>query len=104
MVKVRNIEGVLITAESYGELLKAVKNEANNYEGFQPKITIVDGNRAILYHDEIVDELAPPWAERFCAECGNYDWGRGCPFRSGHITLKMNACEHFTIEIREATK
>ena len=101
MVKVKGIEGVIIEAESYGELLKAIDSESRNYEGFKPSMTIIDEHRAIIYHREIVDELeeSKPWDGRFCCECGNYDWGRGCPHKQGHITLKMNACKHFTIEI-----
>ena len=100
MVKVRGIEGVLITADSYSELLKAINNEISNYEGYDPSMSIVDEHRAIIYHGEIVDELSEnPFSGRVCAECGNYDWGRGCPYKEGHITLKMDACHHFTIEI-----
>ena len=101
MVKVRGIEGVLIKADSYSELLKAINNEVSNYEGYEPSMTIIDEHRAIVYHSEIVDELAEPnpWDGRYCCECGNYKWGRGCCFKEGHITLKMEACHNFTIEI-----
>ena len=100
MVRVRGIEGVLITAESYAELLKAINNEVMNYEGFQPSMTIVDEKRAIVYHGEIPEEKPEPWSDRYCCECGEYEWGRGCPYREGHVTLKMNACHHFTIELK----
>lgn len=101
MVKVRGIEGVLITADSYSELLKAINNEISNYEGFEPSMTIVDEHRAIIYHREIVDELAEEaWSGRKCCECTEYDWGRGCPYRDGHVTLMMPACSHFTVEYK----
>lgn len=101
MVRVRGIEGVLITAESYAELLKAIKNEVANYEGFQPSMTIVDEKKAIVYHNEIPNEIPEePWASRYCCECGEYDWGRGCPFKEGRVTLMMNACHHFTVELK----
>lgn len=102
MVRVRGIEGVLITADSYKELLKAISNEVDNYEGFNPGMTIIDEHRAIIYHNEIAEEIPfddHPGVGRVCAECGNYDWGKGCPYREGHITLKMDACHHFTVEI-----
>ena len=101
MVKVKSIEGVLITAGSYAELLKAISNEVDNYEGFEPNMTILDEKRAIIYHSEIVDELAEPnpWDHRYCCECGYYDWVGKCPHREGHITLKMDACHHFTVVI-----
>lgn len=100
MVKVKSIEGVLITADGYAELLKAISNEVDNYEGFKPAMTIIDETRAIVYHNEIVEETTcEEWSDRYCCECGNYDWGRGCPYREGRITLKMNACHHFTIEV-----
>lgn len=100
-VKVRSIEGVIITADSYNELLKAVKNELANYEGFEPNADFLTNRKAIIYHDEIeeFEEEPKPWKDRYCCECGHYDWGRGCPYREGHITLKMNSCHNFTVEI-----
>ena len=101
MVTVRGIEGVLITAESYAVLLKAIKNEVANYDGFQPSMTIVDEKRAIVYHREIPDEVPEePWANRFCCECTEYDMRGGCPFKEGRVALMMNACHHFTIELK----
>lgn len=105
MVKVKGVEGVLITADSYTELIKAVKNEFDNYDGFEPKAKFLNEREAIVYHDEIIEDVPPAeWEGRYCCECTEYDWGKGCPYREGHITLKMDACEHFTIEIKEATK
>ena len=102
MVKITGIEGSLIKADDYASLIKAISNEVDNYEGFNPQIAIVDDRRAIIYHDEITEEVPfadEPWAERVCCECGHYEWGKGCPYKDGHITLKMDACHHFTIEV-----
>lgn len=103
MVKVTGIEGVLITADRYSELTKAVQNESENYEGFEPKIRFLSEREAIVFHDAIMEEEAEkePWHDRYCCECGHYEWGRGCPYKEGRITLKMDACHHFTVEIRE---
>lgn len=102
MTKVRSIEGVLITADSFKELLKAISNEVDNYEGYHPAMTIVDEKRAIIYHDEVKEEVPfEEWNGRYCCECGHYIWGRGCPYKEGHITLKMDACSNFTIELDE---
>lgn len=101
MVKVKGIEGVLITADSYIELLKAVKNESDNYEGFTPKAKFLTESQAIVYHDEIIDELSEPWEGRKCCECAEHEWNNGCAYRAGRVTLMMDACEHFTIEIKE---
>lgn len=104
MVRIKSIEGVLITADDYASLIKAIGNELDNYEGFQPKFAIVDEHNAVIYHDEITEEIPvveEPWMGRHCCECGEYDWGRGCPYREGHVTLLMDACHHFTVEIRE---
>ena len=101
MVKIKGIEGVLITAENYKELLKAVNNEIDNYDGFQPSMTYVDEHKAIIYHGEIPEDVpSEEWETRKCCECGNYDWGRGCPYREGRVALMMNACHHFTIELK----
>lgn len=99
MVRIKSIEGVLITADDYASLIKAIGNEVDNYEGFQPKIAIADEHNAIIYHDEIKDENTEPWADRYCCECGHYEWGKGCPYKDGRITLKMDACHNFTVEI-----
>lgn len=101
MVKVVGIEGVLIQAEGYTELLKAVKNESDNYEGFTPKVRVLSEKEALVFHDALMEEAEKePWEDRYCCECGEYDWGRGCPFRAGHITLMMEACHHFTVEVK----
>lgn len=34
-----------------------------------------------------------------CCECDNYDWGRGCPYRDGHIRIMDPACNMFNIVI-----
>lgn len=101
MVKVRNIEAQLITAESYTELLRAVKDELKEQKAFDPQVEFLTHTSAIIYHNEIPEEPIEAWSTRKCCECGNYDWGRGCPFREGHVTLMMPACKHFTIEIKE---
>lgn len=103
MVKVKGIEGVLITADSYVELLKAVKNESDNYDGFTPKASFLTESQAIVYHDEIIDELSDEeeWHGRKCCECAIHEWNKGCAFREGRVTLLMDACEHFTIHIGE---
>lgn len=102
MVKVRGIEGVLITADNYKELLKAISDEIDNYDGFQPSMTIIDESRAIIYHSEIVDEEREkePWEDRHCCACTEYKWGEGCPYREGRVTVMMPACSHFTMEYR----
>lgn len=38
-------------------------------------------------------------ANRHCCECENYDWGRGCPYRRGHIRIMDPACSMFNIII-----
>lgn len=37
--------------------------------------------------------------DRHCCECDNYDWGRGCPYRSGHVRQMDPACKMFNIII-----
>lgn len=101
MVKVRNIEAQLITAESYTELLRAVKDELEEQKAFDPHVEFLTHTSAIIYHNEIPEEPIEAWTNRNCCECGNYDWGKGCPFREGHVTLMMPACKHFTIEVKE---
>ena len=100
MVRIKGIEGSLITADDYASLIKAIGNEVDNYEGFNPKIAFVDDRSAVIFHDEIQEEIHDePWSDRKCCECGHYVWGRGCPYKDGHITLMMDACHNFTIEL-----
>ena len=44
----------------------------------------------------MVDKRYP---ERYCCECANYDWGRGCPYRSGHVRQMDRACPMFNVLI-----
>ena len=106
MVTVRSIDGKLITSENYTELLKAVKDELAILDGFSPKVEFLTHTSAIIYINEIpAEEPEPePWRERKCCECDNYEWGSGCPYRNGHVTIMMPACEHFYIEYGEVQK
>ena len=36
---------------------------------------------------------------RKCCECENYDWGRGCPYRHGHVQVMDDACSMFNVTI-----
>lgn len=36
---------------------------------------------------------------RYCAECDNYDYGRSCPFRDGHVKPADEACTMFNLII-----
>lgn len=38
-------------------------------------------------------------SNRYCCECDNYDWGKGCPYRDGHIRIMDEACPMFNIVI-----
>lgn len=51
-------------------------------------------NKAITIQLTVGENL-----NRYCCECDNYDWGRGCPYREGHIRLKDPACSMFNIII-----
>lgn len=37
--------------------------------------------------------------DRWCAECENYTWGRGCPYRDGHVRHTERACPMFGVVI-----
>ena len=98
MVTVRSIEGRFITTESYTELLKAVKDELDELKGFRPKAEFLTHTSAIIYFSEITEEPEQAWSDRHCCECAAYDWGKGCPFREGHVSIMMPACSNFTLE------
>lgn len=36
---------------------------------------------------------------RWCAECENYDYGKGCPWREGHVRPMDEACQMFNLII-----
>ena len=99
MVTVRSIEGQLITTESYTELIKAVKEEADNLKGFDPHVEFLTHTSAIIYINEIPDEKPKePWEDRYCCECGHFWCRNSCPHKQGHLKVKMPACKSFTIE------
>lgn len=101
MVTIRTIEAQLITTDSYPELLKAVKEELAEQKAFEPQVEFLTHTSAIIYHNEIPEEPKEAWETRKCCECGIYDWGVGCPYREGRVTLMMPACKHFTVEYQE---
>jgi len=37
--------------------------------------------------------------DRRCCECDNYNWGKNCPYRDGHIRRMDRACGMFNIVI-----
>ena len=41
-------------------------------------------------------------SDRYCCECDNYEWGRKCPYRRGHIKLMDKACCMFNIIIERS--
>lgn len=57
----------------------------------------------VLVFYEIPDEEEPekkkPEEKRHCCECDNYDWGKGCPYREGHVRIMDDACAMFNINI-----
>lgn len=44
-------------------------------------------------------ELRISAPDRHCCECSNYDWGKGCQYKNGHIKLMDNACPMFNVTI-----
>ena len=46
-----------------------------------------------------VQLLLPVPERRYCCECDNYNWGIGCPYRSGAIRPMDPACSLFNIHI-----
>lgn len=36
---------------------------------------------------------------RFCCECDNYEWSKGCPYASGHVPQMTKSCPMFNVRI-----
>jgi len=36
---------------------------------------------------------------RFCCECMNYNWRKGCPYVDGHLALMHKSCPMFNVKI-----
>lgn len=100
MIKVKGIEGEIITTESYHELLKAVKDEMDRLDAFSPAFRVLGDNSAVVFYDEIPEEETKEevWRNRYCCECGWFWCRHGCPHKEGHVKVKMPACKTFTIE------
>lgn len=66
-----------------------------------PRLQEKNGNTAIIMYDVEVDEIEEenPYDGRYCCECARYDWGKGCPYRTGVVRLKDQACKKFTITV-----
>lgn len=101
MIRVKSVDAKLITTDFYDELIRAVQEELEEASGFNPQAKFLSDTSAIVYSDDIPEEPLEAWETRACCECAEYDWGRGCPYRDGHITLMMPACKHFSVEVKE---
>ena len=40
--------------------------------------------------------------DRRCCECSNLEWGKGCPYRDGHVRQMDPACNMFNVTIEVA--
>lgn len=62
---------------------------------------IISATKAHIFYEFTDAEEEDKEEIRYCCECENYDWGRGCPYREGHIKLMDHSCEYFNIHPEE---
>lgn len=46
-----------------------------------------------------VSLVLPKSKGRRCCECENYRWGKGCPYKDGHVKLMDDNCRMFNVVI-----
>lgn len=118
MKKVRPVEGKTLTefADAYEEAQSELSRATILYEKEVSPLQML-----IYYEDPETIEDAPEtdyqiqfdskgkvitvsilvgdYENRYCAECDNLEWGRGCPYRSGHVKPMDHACPMFNVMI-----
>lgn len=62
--------------------------------GGEYAIQLTDGGKIIT-----VSLLVGDYEGRYCCECENLEWGRGCPYRSGRVAQMDQACPMFNVVI-----
>lgn len=85
------------TDESSADIENIRKRAESNFKASEPDY-IVDATDGDGETDTIDIRLTVTVPKgRFCAECENLNWGRGCPFADGHVDHKNHACSMFNI-------
>lgn len=46
-----------------------------------------------------IELILPKDPDRFCCECTNYSWGKGCPYREGIVRNMDKSCQMFNVNI-----
>ena len=118
MKKVKPVEGRTLTefADAYEEAQSELSRATILYEKevsplqmliyYEDPETIEDAPEAdyqIQFDSEgkfiTVSILVGDYEDRYCAECDNLEWSRGCPYRSGHVKPMDRACPMFNVTI-----
>ncbi len=73
--------------ENYNEICSNLK--------FVENTELISSTMAYIFYEK----EEPSACVRRCAECSNYDWGRGCAFRAGVIRPMDEACEYLNVEV-----
>lgn len=61
--------------------------------------TPLEGFSMFVYYEMSNDEIEEK--PRRCCECDNYEWGRGCPYKKGHVRVMDIACDMFNIPFED---
>ena len=87
------LQAVLISADTPKEFIA-------KYNAFMRKHPAVDSQTLISSTEIYVFyEVEEPKPKFCCADCDNYEWGKGCEFCEGVIRPTHEICEWFNQEV-----
>lgn len=81
---------------------------AKNYNEFCSHHRIIisqelfSANLAYVFYEieeHFYEEEKPKECKLYCADCVNYEWGKGCPFKADRVLPLDLACEFYNQEV-----
>lgn len=88
----------LVQGANYSDFVDKF-NEACSHLEFVDSYEMITPTVAYIFY-----EIEQPKPEAVCADCNNYDWGKGCDFCEGIIRPLHPSCEYFNVEVNKDEK
>lgn len=98
----RQVEYVeALTPEEFAEEYNQIASKINQIGEIVDHYIISATSAHIFYEFQDEEEPEEEKPVIYCADCDNYDWGKGCPYREGRVDRLDLACEMFNVKVGE---
>lgn len=87
---------VLVKGDTPEQFVDAFNEVCSNLKFVDSYELITPTVAYVFYEIEEPEEEKPKYV---CADCDNYDWGKGCDFCEGVIRPLHPSCEYFNVEV-----